>query len=143
MKRLLLSAAVAAAVVTIGASVAAAHDDDHHHDSSEHGHGNGRHHHDARSPTVPGAREIDVAATSFEFSPGKITIESGEDVTIALTSHDALHDFVVKGAGHLVAAKAGTTRRGGLMIDEPGRYRFFCSVRGHRAQGMKGTIVVE
>ena len=37
----------------------------------------------------------------------------------------------------------GKTKRGGLRIDEPGTYQSWCSITGHRAAGMKGTIVVE
>lgn len=111
----------------------------------DHGHGDGREGggHDRTSPTVPGARVIRVRAKSYVFSPRQLTLRAGEDVTIALRSTDILHDFVVKRGGHIVAAKAGTTKRGGLRIDTPGTYRFWCSVEGHRAAGMEGTIVVE
>lgn len=105
--------------------------------------GSGGSMHDESSRVVPGAREIRVRAKSFSFAPRQITIGAGEDVTIALRSTDVLHDFVVKGQGHVVAAKAKKTRRGGLRIDEPGTYRFWCSVPGHRSAGMKGTVVVE
>jgi len=53
-----------------------------------------------------------------------------------------LHDFVVQGVGRVVSAKAGKTRRGSLMMAKPGKYKFWCSVRGHRAAGMVGTITV-
>ena len=49
----------------------------------------------------------------------------------------------MKDHGHIVAAKAKKAKRGGLRIDEPGTYRYWCSVKGHRAEGMKGTIVVQ
>lgn len=95
------------------------------------------------APTVDGAREIEVTAGRFRFTPNKIAIAPGEDVTIVMTSTDLFHDFVVKGAGHVVDAKRKTTAEGGLRIDEPGTYKVWCSVKGHRAAGMKGTIVVE
>lgn len=116
---------------------------EHGHDSGgENGHGSGhdRRHDDA--DTVPGAREITVRARSFAFSPREITIGAGEDVTIALRSTDVLHDFVVKSKGHVVSAKRKQTARGGLRIDQPGTYRFWCSIPGHRSAGMKGTVVV-
>jgi cytochrome c oxidase subunit 2 len=99
--------------------------------------------HDKNASVVPGARKIRVTATSFKFKPKTIAIQAGEDVTIVLTSKDVFHDFMVQGLGHVVGAKTGKTRQGGLMIDEPGTYRFWCSVTGHRGAGMKGTIVVE
>jgi plastocyanin len=138
MKRVLAGLGVVVAVVAISASGAFAHGDDH---GDDHGHGGG--HHRRNAPTVTGAREIDVTATSYSFSPRRFKVDEGEDVTIVLTSEDTLHDLVLKGQGHIVAAKKGKTTRGGLMIDDPGTYRFYCSVPGHRAAGMKGTIVVD
>jgi plastocyanin len=140
MCRLLVILVSTVALLVAGAPAAFAHGDDHGGDHGTGGHSH-EHEHDTAS-TVAGARQIDVDADDFAFSPHKIAVDAGEDVTITLTSHDTLHDFVVKGQGHVVAAKKGKTKSGGLMIDEPGTYRFFCSVPGHRAQGMKGTIVV-
>lgn len=108
----------------------------------EPGHGTGGHS-GGDAPTVDGAREIEVTAGRFRYKPKKITIAAGEDVTIAIRSIDLFHDFVVKGHGHIVGAKRKKTAEGGLRIDEAGTYKFWCSVKGHRAAGMKGTIVVE
>jgi cytochrome c oxidase subunit 2 len=115
------------------------------------GHGSGGHgmdmgnggNHDKNAPVVPGTRQIKVKATSFRFAPKQITVQAGEDVTIVLTSKDVFHDFMVQGIGHVVGAKKGKTAKGGLTIDRPGTYKFWCSVSGHRGAGMKGTIVVQ
>jgi heme/copper-type cytochrome/quinol oxidase subunit 2 len=94
-------------------------------------------------PTKVGAREIAVDATLPTFTPKEITVGAGEDVTIVLTSGDVFHDFVVRGKGHVVGAKANKTRKGGLRINKPGTYKFWCSVKDHRPAGMEGTIVVQ
>lgn len=115
------------------------------------GHGNGGHgmdmggggDHGKNAAVVAGARQIKVKATSFRFAPKQIKVQAGEDVTIVLTSKDVFHDFMVQGIGHVVGAKKDKTAKGGLMIDTPGTYRFWCSVSGHRGAGMKGTIVVQ
>jgi plastocyanin len=99
--------------------------------------------HRETSPVVDGARRIEVSATSFEFDPSEITVAAGEDVAIVLTSDDLLHDLTVEGLDVHVAAEKGTTEEGGLRADEPGRYTFYCTVEGHRANGMEGTLVVE
>ena len=44
--------------------------------------------------------------------------------------------------GHVAAAKK-KPKQGGIHLHEPGTYKFWCSVPGHRAEGMRGTIVVE
>ena len=136
-----MTVTIALASIPAVAYAGEGHGDDHG-GGSGHDSGGGSKH-SATSPTVPGAREIEVGAKLFAFTPKEITVAAGEDVTIALRSSDILHDFVVKNHGHIVAAKAKKTKRGGLRIDEPGTYRFWCSVEGHRAEGMKGTIVVQ
>lgn len=99
-------------------------------------------HHGANAKVVSGARTIAVTAKSFDFAPTDIAIGAGEEVTITLTSEDGFHDFMVQGVGHVVGAKKGETDTGGLRIDQPGTYKFWCTVLGHRANGMQGTITV-
>jgi glucose/arabinose dehydrogenase len=53
----------------------------------------------------------------------------------------AQHDFAIAGR------KTRVLRRGGraaveVRLRKPGRYRFLCTVAGHAALGMKGTLVV-
>ena len=62
---------------------------------------------------------------SFSFGPSEITIRAGEDVAVALTSEDTLHDISVDELDlHVVAAEAGHTEARGLRVDEPGRSSF-------------------
>src|SRR5262245_8246128 len=96
--------------------------------------------HDASSKscaggTIKGARVIRVTGDRFRFTPKQITMASGEDVTIRLRSGDIAHDLYVKGVGHVVHAKADDSARGGLRIDEPGTYKFWCTVAGHKKAG--------
>lgn len=138
MKKLTLTIAVLALVsLTPGLALASSPTR-----SLSHGHDTGGHG-DGDAPVVEGAREIKIKAGRFRYKPKTITIAAGEDVTIAMKSTDLFHDFVVKGHGHVVGAERKKTGTGGLRIDEPGTYKFYCSVKGHKAAGMKGTIIVE
>lgn len=103
----------------------------------------GQHHHDESIPVAAGARRIKVAATSFKFDPAEITVTAGEDVAIVLTSDDVLHDFTIDGVDVHVAAGRGETAEGGLRIDKPGKYTYYCTIAGHRKAGMEGTLVVK
>ncbi len=93
-------------------------------------------------PTVAGAREVSITGDAFMFAPMTISATAGEDITIALTADDIAHDVYVEGVGHVVHAKAGKTAMGGLRIDEPGTYEFWCTEKGHKKAGMTGTITV-
>jgi len=110
--------------------------------SSDNAHGD---HHGSSStncPTVKNARVIRVTGDRFQFIPKNLTVAAGEDVTIRLSSDDIAHDFYVKKIGHVVHARAGQTARGGLRIDEPGTYKFWCTVANHKLAGMTGRIKV-
>jgi plastocyanin len=146
-RSLLLTAAVIVAATVV---VACGDDDDdtaadgRHpmNDSSSTDHGGMNH--DETGAVAPGARRIEVGGRSYAFEPAQITVRAGEEVAIALTSEDTLHDFTVEEVDiHVVAAEAGQTEAGGLRVDEPGRYTFYCTVAGHRQGGMEGTLVVE
>jgi heme/copper-type cytochrome/quinol oxidase subunit 2 len=97
---------------------------------------------DENRKVVSGARTITVTGDDFTFTPDAITMKAGEDVTIALTAEDVQHDFYVKGIGHVVHAKKGKTAQGGLRIKKAGTYKFWCTVAGHKQDGMTGTITV-
>lgn len=131
-------------LVVVAASLSACSSDDHSTngmnmpDDMHHG-SNGA---DANQPVAPGAREIPVRAGALSFQPKQLRIAANQDVTIVLTSTDIEHDLMVQGIGHVVHARAGKTAKGGLKIDTPGTYRFWCTVRGHKAGGMVGTITV-
>jgi plastocyanin len=100
--------------------------------------------HGSSSPTVPGAREVAVTATSFRFDPAEIHVRAGEDVTILLAASDGAHDFTVDALDFHVAAAPGQLGHGGLHAPStPGRYTAYCSVAGHRQAGMTATVVVD
>ncbi len=69
-------------------------------------------------------------------------MSAGEPVAIRFFAVDAFHTFTIQGKGTIVSANAGQTRTGVFRLDKPGIYTFYCSVPGHRAAGMVGTIIV-
>jgi len=89
-----------------------------------------------------GARTIEVVGEALAFDPPEIEVEAGEEVAIALTSVDGVHDLTIAEADFKVAAKRGDTEELGLRIDDPGTYTYYCSIPGHRGAGMEGTLTV-
>ena len=88
----------------------------------------------------PGAREIKVNARSYAFAPESFTVQAGEDIAVVLHSRDQTHDFAIEGKGVVVTVDGGKTAKGGFRLAKPGTYTFSCSISGHRAAGMEGTI---
>ena len=94
----------------------------------------------ANAAVKPKARKIKVEGRSYAFSPNKIKVAAGEDIQIVLHSEDQRHDFNLQGGKLVADDKGGKTATGKFRLAKPGKYQFYCSIPGHRAAGMEGTI---
>lgn len=90
-------------------------------------------------------REFTVSGSEYSFSPSLITVKAGEQVKITFKNTGRLiHNLIVEG----LAISTKTIGGGKSDIIEftapaSGTYTFFCSVPGHRASGMTGSLIVE
>lgn len=92
---------------------------------------------------VEGAARVDVEAGELWFTPDTIEVVAGEPVNLRLVNTGAaFHDLTVPAADMVLAAESGEDASGAIELSEPGSYEFYCSVPGHAAGGMRGTIVV-
>ena len=107
-----------------------------------------------------------VDMSQLSFTPSVIEVKAGEVVEIAIQNSEAtLHDFTIDEVdadvhisylggtgqhGHEEQAKKADvhfalTEAGSgivhLKIHESGEYVFYCSVPGHQAAGMEGTLI--
>lgn len=97
----------------------------------------------ANTAAFPDGQEVGVDAGDLWFAPEQIEVTAGTEVNLRLTNTGrAFHDLTVPAAGLVIEAGAGDAAVGGLRLDEPGSYEFYCSVPGHAAAGMRGTIDV-
>ncbi len=95
-------------------------------------------------PKGASTETIAIEAGNFYFKPDKITASPGI-ATIKLTAANGIHDFVFDGAysGFLLEADGGGGTQSMKIDLKPGKYTFYCSITGHRAQGMEGTLTVK
>ena len=89
--------------------------------------------------------EIDVAPSGFAFAETTATATAGHVVIKSMNPQSTGHDIAIKGNG--VDEKGDVVESGGVStIDiadlKAGTYTFYCSVPGHEAAGMKGTLTV-
>jgi nitrite reductase (NO-forming) len=91
-----------------------------------------------------GGAKFDVIAGDIYFDPKEFTIPANTDVEVTITNIGAAaHDF------HIEALKIATPmlNPGGsdtvTINAAPGEYEYFCSVPGHKAAGMAGTLTVQ
>lgn len=96
--------------------------------------------------TTGGGETVMVTGTdALAFDPETLSASAGE-LTVELTSEPSVeHTFVIEGINAdepVTEAPAGETATETVTL-EPGSYTFYCSVPGHRAAGMEGTLTVE
>jgi plastocyanin len=82
---------------------------------------------------------------ALAFQYGKATASAGS-VTLVMPNQSSIsHDISIKGSG--VSANGPVVGQGGTSkvtaTLKPGTYEFYCSVPGHEAGGMKGTLTVK
>jgi len=99
--------------------------------------------------TPPDEDPIQAARVStpggFRFEPVALRIRAGRTTEFELSNEDDQeHTFVISELAVVMLAGAGQTVSSTVSIDpaNAGRFAFFCSIGGHRASGMEGTIVV-
>jgi mono/diheme cytochrome c family protein len=102
----------------------------------------------AQKPAVEknGALQIDADPTGqLKFLASSASAKAGK-VTLRMDNKSSVpHDIAVKGAGVSqigpVVSNGGTST---VSVNlKPGTYTFYCSVDGHEAAGMKGTLTVK
>lgn len=85
---------------------------------------------------------ITVEMHDIYFVPTEITIPA--DTPVKFEFHNlgaALHDFTIDALGIHVSLNPGESAE--LTVDVPaGTYEYYCSVPGHKAAGMVGTLTV-
>jgi len=94
-------------------------------------------------PKGAATETIAIEAGNFYFKPDKISTAAGI-AKIELTAKN-IHDLVFDGAypGFTLEADGGGGTQAKKIDLKPGTYTFYCSITGHRAQGMEGTLTVK
>ena len=119
------------------------------------------------SPAPDAPQEVVVTSTDLAYDTERVEVKAGRPVALTLRNDGALeHDFSVMhipaeitaaeeeeddghDMGHMdempelhVSAMPGKSNSVSFTPTEAGEYHFFCTVEGHEAAGMSGTLVV-
>jgi len=96
---------------------------------------------DSTEAPAPSSDAIEVIAKEFSFTPDEIKVAAGE-FTIDLVNQGAIeHNFTIEGVDTVIATTAGQTASATYDL-EPGTYYVLCTIAGHEAAGMFGSLVV-
>lgn len=103
----------------------------------------------AVSPAPAGGHTLSLTANPegmLKFDKTSLTAKAGS-VSIAFTNMSPLsHNVTVATAAGSVVGATATFTGGTKLLPlnlKPGTYKFFCTVPGHRAAGMEGTLTVQ
>lgn len=101
------------------------------------------------APSSGGAQTVDLAANpegQLAYDKSSITVKPGK-VDIVFTNMAPLeHDVTVESSSHAVEGATPKFKGGSKTLSltlKAGTYKFFCTVPGHRAAGMEGTLTVQ
>lgn len=93
----------------------------------------------------PIVKELTISGTEYSFSPVSITVQEGDQVKITFRNDGSIiHNFKISelevGTKTISPGQTDTIE---FTAPVSGTYTIFCSVPGHRAAGMKGSLKVE
>ena len=88
--------------------------------------------------------EVMVENKGLTFTPNEIKVKMGDKVKLTFKVTAGTHDFVIDELGVKTKVMGtGESETVEFVADKKGSYEFYCSVPGHKAAGMKGTLIVE
>jgi nitrite reductase (NO-forming) len=98
--------------------------------------------------SATGAQQVTVTVgNSMHFAPPSLVVRAGQPVELTLRNGGGIpHDFTLAGGASSpvkIEAQDGQTARGTFTIDTPGTYAYVCTVPGHAAAGMRGTLTAQ
>lgn len=92
---------------------------------------------------------FDLTGENFKFMMNGVEapdlkVKKGDRVTVNLTSTNGFHDWVVDAFGAATErVDTGNSTSVAFIANETGTFEYYCSVGQHRANGMKGNLIVE
>lgn len=94
--------------------------------------------------SVPKVVAVTVTGSNYKFDVATIKAKKGDTVKITFVNSVGTHDLRVEGydVGTKILA-AGAKETIEFVANKKGTFEYYCSVGSHRAQGMKGSLIVE
>jgi uncharacterized cupredoxin-like copper-binding protein len=92
-----------------------------------------------------GGGAVTLSETEFKIAPKAATAKAGKVTIDVKNAGQTVHNLNVEGNGieEKKTADLQPGDSGKLTLDlKPGKYEMYCSIDGHRASGMEGTITV-
>lgn len=96
------------------------------------------------APATTGAEVASVTLDEYSFAPETLTLKKDVATTIAVTNKGSVtHNYVVPGLDIKLEVAAGQTESVTVTPASTGTFDLDCTIAGHSALGMHGSVVVE
>jgi plastocyanin len=95
----------------------------------------------AASDRADATTRVRVVATEFKFALSRRTVPTGTVIFTVVNRGKIAHDFRIAGKKTRILAP-GKSQVLRVAISRKGRYAYLCTLAGHAAAGMKGTLTV-
>jgi plastocyanin len=93
-----------------------------------------------KEPTGEPVARLSFSGKNFKFTPDQATAPAGI-IEIELESTSGGHDLVIEGVPGFKLTTPGSGDTDSAKVElKKGKYTFYCSLPGHRAAGMVGTL---
>lgn len=93
---------------------------------------------------IASVKEFKVEARSFRFSVPEMKVKKGDTVRVVLKNAEGFHDWVIdEFSAKTKQLQAGQEETIEFKVDRTGTFEYYCSVGQHRANGMRGNLIVE
>jgi len=91
--------------------------------------------------THAAAASVTVTATEFKFKLSKTSVPHGKVVFTLVNKGKLAHDFKINGKKTSLIGPGKSTKLS--VTFKAGKFKYLCTVPGHAAAGMKGTLTVK
>jgi uncharacterized cupredoxin-like copper-binding protein len=91
--------------------------------------------------TATKATTVTVAASEFKFKLSKASVPKGSVTFVVTNKGKTTHDFKINGK-KTPLLKPGKSAKLVVKFAKAGKFPYLCTVPGHAAAGMKGTLTV-
>lgn len=96
------------------------------------------------STTTSAVKTFNVTGENFNFSLAEMKVKVGDKVKVVFTNSEGMHDWVVdEFNARTKVIPEGQTDTVEFVASKKGTFEYYCSVGSHRAQGMKGNLIVQ
>lgn len=95
-------------------------------------------------PILSSTKTFTITGTPFSFSIKEMRVKKGDTVKVIFTNASGFHDWVIDQFNtRTPQINAGQTATIEFVASQTGTFEYYCSVGNHRAQGMRGNLIVE